>query len=121
MIVGLPFKSRRRRPKSPPERRVSRAFPGIPHPAPESMTNRRQTTDRPVTDSLAALAEFERAEEFLHLREVVASWPATRRELVARLREEIACGLYRADERRIAAGLIEEEAALPDGRGTTRP
>ena len=54
----------------------------------------------------------DRARELRRLREVLDESPEIREELVARLREEIASGRYGIDGRRIAEGILAEEARL---------
>ncbi len=54
----------------------------------------------------------ERARELRRLRDALDRSPEIREELVARLREEIASGRYGIDGRRIADGILAEEAGL---------
>ncbi len=53
-----------------------------------------------------------RARELRSLREAVEASPESRRELVARLRDEIASGRYRIDGSRIVDGLLAEQDEL---------
>ena len=62
-----------------------------------------------------------RAREIAGLRGAVESLPDVRERLVDRLRDEIASGLYRADGRRIADAMLEEERAFTDRVGIRRP
>ena len=53
-----------------------------------------------------------RVREIAALRAALAAWPDRREALVARLRAQIAAGLYRPDGRRIAAAMLDEEREL---------
>ncbi len=60
-----------------------------------------------------------RAREIAELRGTIEGLPDVRERLVQRLREEIASGLYRADGRRIADAMLDEEGAFADRVGRT--
>ncbi len=60
-----------------------------------------------------------RAREIAGLRGTIEGLPDVRERLVERLREEIASGLYRADGRRIADAMLDEERAFADRVGRT--
>lgn len=60
-----------------------------------------------------------RAREIAGLRGAIEGLPDVRERLVERLREEIASGLYRADGRRIADAMLDEERAFADRVGRT--
>lgn len=62
-----------------------------------------------------------RARDIAVSRRVIEGLPEVRELLVDRLREEIASGRYRADGRRIADAMLDEERWLADRAGARRP
>jgi len=62
-----------------------------------------------------------RAREIAGLRRVIEGLPDVRELLVDRLRDEIASGRYRADGRRIADAMLDEERAFAGRVGARRP
>ena len=62
-----------------------------------------------------------RAREIAELRLTIDDLPDVRELLVDRLRDEIASGRYRADGRRIADAMLDEERAFAGRVGARRP